>query len=136
MTRLVNEWNHDTPLKSISLKALMLMPRLLSQKPFKTSQAKDHLKALDRRLALWKNGEIEELVHETETIQKQIKFNGNKKSISEISKALRNLMSKGEINSALKLLSKNMDNGILPLDTKTLQLLKEKHPHLKTQIPP
>ena len=39
-----------------------------------------------------------------------------KKSIAEISKAFRNFIRKGEINSALKLLSDNMENGILPLD--------------------
>ena len=42
MTRLVGEWNNDSPLKSISLKALMVMPCLLLQKPSKTSKAKDH----------------------------------------------------------------------------------------------
>ena len=115
-------------MKSISLKALMSMPCLLLQKPSKTSKAKDHLSALERRLVLWKNGEIEELVHEVETIQSQLSFKGTKRSISEISKAFRNLMKKGEINSALKLLSDNMQNGVLPLDSKTLHLLKEKHP--------
>ena len=68
MTRLVGEWNNDSPLKLISLKALMVMPCLLLQKPSKTSKAKDHLLALERRLLLWKNGDIEELVHEGETI--------------------------------------------------------------------
>ena len=128
MTRLISEWNNDSPLKSISLKALMVMPSLLLQKPSKTSKAKDHLTALERRLVLWNNGDIEELVHEAETIQNQLLFKENRKSIAEISKSFRNFMIKGEINSALKLLSDNMQNGILPLDTSTLNLLKEKHP--------
>ena len=58
----------------------------------------------------------------------QLKFKGSKKTIAEISKAFRNFILKGEINSALKLLSENMQNGILPLDTKTINLLREKHP--------
>ena len=32
------------------------------------------------------------------------------------------------MNSALKLLMSNISNGILPLDDKTLSLLKQKHP--------
>ena len=128
MTRLVVEWNNDSPLKLISLKALMVMPNLLLQKPSKSSKAKDHQLALERRLALWKNGDIVELILEAETIQNQLKFTGGKKTIAEISKSFRSLITKGEINSALKLLSDNMQNGILPLDSKTLNLLREKHP--------
>ena len=37
-------------------------------------------------------------------------------------------MSKGNINGAIKLLAQNMEKGILPLDDKTLKLLKQKHP--------
>ena len=36
-------------------------------------------------------------------------------------------MSKGNVNGALKLLTKSMSNGILPLSNKTLDLLKQKH---------
>ena len=38
------------------------------------------------------------------------------------------MMSKGNINDALKLLTENMSNGILPLNDKTLMMLKQKHP--------
>ena len=37
-------------------------------------------------------------------------------------------MEKGNVNGALKLLTSNISNGILPLDDKTLSLLKQKHP--------
>ena len=37
-------------------------------------------------------------------------------------------MSKGNVNEALKLLTNNMLNGVLPLTDATLQLLKQKHP--------
>ena len=37
-------------------------------------------------------------------------------------------MSKGNINSTIKLFSNNMENGILPLNDTTLNLLKQKHP--------
>ena len=38
------------------------------------------------------------------------------------------LMEKGNVNGAFKLLTGNISNGILPLDDKTLSLLKQKHP--------
>ena len=37
-------------------------------------------------------------------------------------------MNKGNINSAIKFLSKNMENGVLPLNDTTLKLSREKHP--------
>ena len=37
-------------------------------------------------------------------------------------------MEKGNVNGAFKLLTGNISNGILPLDDKTLSLLKLKHP--------
>ena len=39
-------------------------------------------------------------------------------------------MSKGNVNGALKLLTENMPNGILPLNDKTLTMLKKKHPEV------
>ena len=43
VTRLMKLWIQDTPLKSVSLKAVHVMPPLLLQKPSKSSKAKDHL---------------------------------------------------------------------------------------------
>ena len=37
-------------------------------------------------------------------------------------------MEKGNVNGALKLLTSNVSNGILPLDDTNLSLLKQKHP--------
>ena len=51
-TRLMNEWLHDSPMKDIVFKAIMIMPNLLLQKPSKKSKSKDHLKALERRFEL------------------------------------------------------------------------------------
>ena len=40
-------------------------------------------------------------------------------------------MKKGNINTALKLITNNMQDGILPLNNETLNKLKEKHPKSK-----
>ena len=37
-------------------------------------------------------------------------------------------MQKGNVDSAIKLITNNMQNGILPLTDTTLKLLKQRHP--------
>ena len=61
VTRLLNTWTQDSPLRSISLKAIHNMLALLLQKPSKTSKSRDHLDALERRLQLWERSEIKSL---------------------------------------------------------------------------
>ena len=74
------------------------------------------------------NGNIDELLFEGETIQSRLHHINTPKSIGELSKKFALLMEKGNVNGALKLLTSNISNGILPLDDKTLTLLKEQHP--------
>ena len=127
-TKLMNGWTNNLPLKDIGFKAIHIMPSLLLQKPSKTSKAKDHLKALERRIDLLIKGKIDGLLFEGETIQSRLHHINTPKSIGELSKKFASLMKKGNVNGALKLLTSNMSNGILPLDDKTLSLLKQKHP--------
>ena len=74
---LLNLWTNNTPLKIISLKAIYVMPTLFLQKPSKTSKAKDHLKALERRLRLWEEGNITKLVNESKTIKDRLPSTNN-----------------------------------------------------------
>ena len=106
--------------------AIHVMLSLL-QNPSKTSKAKDHLKALER-INLWINGNIDKLLLEGETIQSRLHDINTPKSIGELSKKFALLMEKGNVNGELKLLTSSISNSILPLDDKTLSLLKQKHP--------
>ena len=47
LTKLFNAWIDHLPLKKITMKAVMIMPSFLLQKPLKESKSKDHLKALE-----------------------------------------------------------------------------------------
>ena len=100
------------------------MRELLLQKRSKYSKSKDHLVSLERRLKLWEEGNISNLVHEEETIQERRKISEKGMNIEKISLKFKNMMSKGNVNEALKLLMENMLNGILPLNDKTLKMLK------------
>ena len=64
VARLINLWTNDSPLKSIALKVIHVMPALLLQKQNKNSKAKEHVAALERRLELWENGYTIELLSE------------------------------------------------------------------------
>ena len=135
VSRLMSEWLHDSPLKDIAFKAIMVMPSLLLQKPSQKSKSKDHLRALERRLELWESGEVMELLKESDTIQKNMKATNKTTSINEISKKFTREMRKGNVHNAMKLLTNNMKNGVLPLNKKTLEQLKQKHPQRRDADP-
>ena len=119
------------PLKNIALKAIVAMPPLLLQKPSKASKAKDHLKALERRLRLWEEGNVTELVNESKTIQERLSSTNSQMNIEKLSCKFKQLIQKGNVNGALLLLTNNMSNGILPLSHETLQMLSLEYPEAK-----
>ena len=119
---------NNLPFKKVAFTTIHVMPSILLQKLSKTSKVKDHLKALVKRIDLWINGNIDELLFEGETTQSRLHHIITPKSIGELSKKFALLMEKGRVNSALKLLASNISKGILPLDDNTLILLKQKHP--------
>ena len=128
ITRLINLWSENSPLESIALKAIHIMPALLLQKPNKNSKAKDHVVALERRLNLWENGNIIELLNEGESIQERLPTGERYKDIAKISVKFKELIQKGNVHGAFKLLTKKMSNGILLLTVETLSQLEIKHP--------
>ena len=102
VTRLMKLWINDTPLRKIALKAAHIMPALLLQKPYKPSKSKDHHAALKRRLKLWEERKIEELLYEGQTIQERLKSSDSSMTIAKISMKFRIFMSKGNMNGTLK----------------------------------
>ena len=61
--------NSDSDLNSVALKAFMVLPTLILQKPSATSKSKEHSEAIERRLALWKQGDIDLLLKEVRFFQ-------------------------------------------------------------------
>ena len=106
----------------------MVIPALLLQKPSGNSKSKDFKQALERRFVWWQQGDLLKLLKESEFIQKRLKSSTPSKNIEAVSKKFSNLMKAGKINAAVKLLTANMDGGVLPLTEETMTLLQEKHP--------
>ena len=69
-----------------------------------------------------------ELLKDGETIQSSLKQINAPKTIAQLSKKFVEQMQKDNVDSAIKLATNNMQNGILPLTDITLKLLKQKHP--------
>ena len=71
------------------------------------------------------------MLKEAVTIQKSLRFKKTSANIAEISKRLSQEMKKGNVNSAMKILTDSMKNGILPLTRQTLNQLQLKQPEGK-----
>ena len=69
---------NDTLVRKVTLESIYLIPALLLQKHFKSSKSKVHHAALDRRLKLWEEGKIKELLCKGQTIQKRLKSPNSK----------------------------------------------------------
>ena len=123
MLRLIDVLIRGSTLKNIAFKTVR--PILLLQKPSKDPKAKDRTKAPEMRLELWT---LAELLKEGETMQSSLKHVDTLKNIAQLSKKFVEQMPKGHVDSAIKLTTNNMQNGILPLTDTILKLLKQKHP--------
>ena len=85
-TRLLNAWVDDSSLKDIAFKPIMVLPSLLLQKPSEKFNTKDHCAALQRRLTLWHDGNVLELLKEGATIQGTLKSFNTQNTVGKISK--------------------------------------------------
>ena len=112
-TQLMYERLQNSPLKDIAFKAIMIMLNLLLQKPSKNSKSKDHLKVIERRIELWTLEGLLDLLEEDETIQKISESRKTSTNIAEISKKFSQEIKKGNVNSAMEILSNNIKNEIL-----------------------
>ena len=132
INKFLNEWLQNSVFKPVAFKAVMILPHLILQKPSKHSKTKDHVRAMERRMKHWKDWNLKALLEESQTIQNHLTKSMNKISILEISKKFAHEMERGNINKAIKLLSENTFNGVLPLTDETLVKLKMKHPEEKS----
>ena len=63
-----DEWIHESPLKDIAFKAIVVMPGLLLKKSSRKSKSEDHFKSLGNRMKLWHTGKIMGSLEEEEII--------------------------------------------------------------------
>ena len=73
-------------------------------------------------------GNIKGLLNGGMTIQQWLRADKGGMAIVKILLKFKNIMSKGDVNGALKLITDNIYSGILPLNKEALELLVQKHP--------
>ena len=110
LSRLFNAFAAASALESVALKATMVMPNLLLQKPSRNSRAKDQINALKRRMELWSDGKLSDLINEGNTIQSRLGRNSPPVSEESLARSFAKLMSHGKTRAALRLLA-NKDTG-------------------------
>ena len=126
LTVWLEHFNQRSNFHAIALKAYMILPALLLQKPSSNSKAKDHCKKLEERLSMWKNGEITNLIKEGRLIQEHLKLS-KRCATEDKAKIFAKLMLQDKINSALKMLS-DCDTGVHHMNDEVFASLLEKHP--------
>ena len=116
LSRLFSAFASASSMESIALRAAIVLPILLLQKPHRKSKAKEHTECLERRLRIWKEGNLNDLVLEGRTIQSRLpKFN-SPTAKQNLSRSFANFMFAGKTKAALDLLSHAQKGGVLHLD--------------------
>ena len=105
LSRLFSAFASASSMESIALRAAIVLPILLLQKPHRKSKAKEHAECLERRLRIWKEGNLNDLVLEGRTIQSRLpKFN-SPTAKQNLSRSFAKFMFAGKTKAALDLLS-------------------------------
>ena len=104
ISRLYSAFATASSLESIALKATVVMPILLLQKPHHRSKTKEHIACLERRLQTWKEGNLNQLILEGRTIQRRLPKFDKPKAEQNLTRSFANLMFAGKTKAALDLL--------------------------------
>ena len=136
LTRLIDGYVSDSALQSVALRAAMVLPSLVLQKPSRKSKTKEYARLIVHRLKLWQDGQLTELIDEGETIQRRLRFYHQSQPMAEDNtKYFTRLMSVGKVKAAMRLLKGESSGGPLPLhqvladsNETVLDVLKSKHP--------
>ena len=103
LARFFQAFADASALENVALKAAVTLPALMLQKPHAKSKVREHISCLERRLALWREGNISELLREGKAIQGLLRSHRPPKDVnSDASKAQKfsKLMMEGKVRAA------------------------------------
>ena len=115
-TLLFRAVGEGSALESVALKAVFVACVLLLQKSSRTSKPKDHATHLERRLLLWHEGKLEDLIVEGRAIQSRLPKMSTSMSDAQVARSFASLMFKGKTSAAIKLHTGYKCGGLLQLD--------------------
>ena len=128
LTFWLKQFNSNSDLNSVALKAFMVLPSSILQKPSATSKSKEHSVTIERRLALWRQGDLNMLMKEIRFIQDRFVNSKRARTVEDISRTFAKLVFQGKLTASIKWLDTENWSGLLNLSDEVLAQLKEKHP--------
>ena len=129
ITEWVNRWSDNTEYRDIAFDAIFVMPNLLLQRTNIKAKGSENKGTLNRRLSMWREGKVIELLNEGQALQNRFELCvEHKKRDEDVAKRFKTLMAKGEVKNAIRLIETDAAIGILPLNGETKHMLHDKHP--------
>lgn len=137
IAKLYNAFGTASAMECIALKTVSVMPCLLLQKSHSNRKGKEAKDILERRLALWRDGNLQDLFSKGRAIQCRLskpRRTHETSKANSLSRTFANMMFQGKVGAALQLLSDKGPGSVLGLhevnqNEKTVkQILIEKHP--------
>ena len=126
LKKLYTCFNNGSDLQPVALTMASIIFPLLLQKPSPNSKSKDHTRFLEKRLAQWKQGRIEELLEEGRAIQNR--FSAKKKTTAQKKEArFIALMEQGRVSAALRCIG-CQETSLVDVSEPVLNELKKLHP--------
>ena len=101
VTKVINQFNAGGAFESVSLMMVTIMFPLLLQKPAPNSKSADHVRYLEKRLGMWKEGDLISLINEGKAIQNRMTQKKKTKCDSDEKRFVK-LMEQGKISAALR----------------------------------
>jgi len=138
--RLFHAYASGSALECVAMKAIMIMPVLLLQRPHHWSKNDENITHLSRRLVLWNKGDIDSLVREGRVLQSVLRSakpsHGGRSSVKDsTARKFSNLMMSGRVKDALRLLSDDNCGGPLTMNSSVMSALLTKHPKKRAPVP-
>ena len=128
IVKIIQHFTRKTKWESLALHMLNIFLPLMLQKPSAKSKNKDHVRYLKKRLDLWREGKVEEIVSECMEIQRRLQTSKQAQDKSK-QKRFTNLMMMGKVKDAIKLLDADSEiTGVHELTEDVRVALEEKHP--------
>ena len=128
LTSTINQFTLPSKWTRVALAKVHIFIPMMLQKPSSKSKAKDHTQYLDKRLKLWKAGNLNAIMAENREIQNKLRRDQEKKQDNKEKNFCR-LMLIGKVSQAMKFINNDDDTrGVHSLSGEIKTILEEKHP--------
>ena len=128
LTRLLRLFNTRSDWECVSLNNAIIFVPLMLQKPSAKSKPSDNARYLSKRLTLWKEGKLDDIMSEAAEIQNRMPASKPRAEEDKL-RGFTRLMMTGKVKQALKLVdTENVIAGVHAINDDIRAILQSKHP--------